>query len=61
VRIVCFVCLALAIALQTLDVAGALLERGAAPFICGLLLMLIPAGVQFAFLVLTPLTEGPEG
>ncbi len=56
VRIVYFVCLALAIFLQTLNVAGVLVERDAAPFVAGLIFLLIPAGLQFAFLVLTPLT-----
>ena len=56
VRYVYFACLALAIALQALNVADAGVQRGAGPFVGGLLLLLIPAGLQFAFLVLTPLT-----
>jgi len=55
-----FVCLTLAIVLQVLNVVDAVVERGAGPFIGGLILLLIPAGLQFAFLVLAPLTsEGP--
>ena len=56
VRVVYFVCLALAIVLQVLNVAGVLVERGPGPFIAGLVLMLIPAGLMFVFLVLTPLS-----
>ena len=55
VRVVYFNCLALAIVLQALNVAGVLVGRGAGPFVGGLIFMLIPAGLQFAFLVLTPL------
>jgi len=55
VRIVYFICLGLAIVLQTLNVAGALVERDAAPYITGLIFLLILAGLQFAFLVLAPL------
>ena len=55
VRVVYFICLALAIALQALNIAGVWAERGSGPFIAGLMLTLIPAGLQFAFLVLTPL------
>jgi hypothetical protein len=57
VRYVYFACLGLAIILQALNVADALVQRGSAPFVGGLILLLIPAGLQFAFLVLTPLTE----
>ena len=57
VMAVYFVCLSLAIVLQVLNVADVLVVRGPAPFIGGLLLVLIPAGLQFAFLVLTPLTS----
>lgn len=57
VRIVYFTGLALAIGLQVLNVSGAWVGRGPGPFIAGLILMLIPAGLQFAFLVLTPLTS----
>jgi hypothetical protein len=56
VRYVYFACLGLAIVLQVLNVADALVKRGSGPFIGGLILLLIPAGLQFAFLVLTPLT-----
>lgn len=57
VRVVYFACLSLAIVLQALNVAGALGERGAGAFIAGLVLMLIPAGLMFVFLVLTPLSS----
>jgi hypothetical protein len=57
VRYVYFVCLTLASALQVLNIAGVWVKRGAGPFIGGLLFVLIPAGLQFAFLVLTPLTS----
>ena len=57
VRVVYFVCLSLAIILQILNVAGVLVERGPGPFIAGLVLMLIPAGLMFVFLVLTPLSS----
>ena len=56
VRYVYFACLTAAIALQALNIADAGVHRGAGPFIGGLILLLIPAGLQFAFLVLTPLT-----
>jgi len=56
VRDVYFVCLGLAGILQVLNIAEVLVERGAAPFVGGLVLVLIPAGLQFAFLVLTSLT-----
>ena len=55
VRDVYFVCLALAIILQALNIAGVWVERGAGPYVGGLVLVLIPAGLQFAFLVLTSL------
>ena len=57
VRVVYFVCLSLAVILQVLNVAGVLVERGPGPFIAGLLFMLIPAGLMFVFLVLTPLSS----
>ena len=57
VRVVYFGCLSLAGVLQALNMAGVLVRRGAGPFIGGLLFVLIPAGLQFAFLVLTPLTS----
>lgn len=57
VRVVYLVCLGLASGLQALNAAGVGVTRGAGPFIAGLLLVLIPAGLQFAFLVLTPLTS----
>ena len=57
VRVVYFVCLSLAIILQILNVAGVVVERGPGPFIAGLMFMLIPAGLMFVFLVLTPLSS----
>jgi hypothetical protein len=57
VRVVYFVCLTLAIALQVLNVGGVLIERGPGPFVAGLVFMLIPAGLMFVFLVLTPLSS----
>jgi hypothetical protein len=57
VRVVYFICLILAITLQALNLAGVLVERGSGPFIGGLVFVLIPAGLQFTFLVLTPLSS----
>ncbi len=56
-RFVYFICLALAIVLQVLNFAGVLVERGPGPFVAGLVFMLIPAGLTFVFLVLTPLSS----
>jgi len=42
--------------LQALNVAKILVERGGGPYIAGLLLLLVAAGLQFALLVLTPLS-----
>jgi len=56
VRVAYFACLSLAIILQVLNVGGVWIERGPGAFIAGLLLMLIPAGLMFVFLVLTPLS-----
>lgn len=55
VRVVYFVCLSLAIALQVINVTEVWVKRGSGPFIGGLMFVLIPAALQFAFLVLTPL------
>jgi hypothetical protein len=57
VRYVYFVCLALAIVLQALNVAGVLVERGPGAFVGGLIFLLISAGLQFAFLVFAPLSS----
>jgi hypothetical protein len=57
VRVVYFICLGLAIALQVLSAAGVWVERGPGPFVAGLVMVLIPAGLQFTFLVLTPLSS----
>jgi len=56
VGIVYFICLISAILLQVVNV-GVLTTPGPGSFIAGLILMLVPAGLQFAFLVLTPLTS----
>jgi hypothetical protein len=57
VRVVYFICLGLAAIFQALNVAGVLVERGPAPYVSGLVFVLIPAGLQFAFLVLKSLTS----
>lgn len=57
IKPVYFVCLALAVILQILNVSGVLVERGAGPFIGGLMFVLIPAGLMFVVLVLTPLSS----
>ncbi len=57
VGIVYFICLILAVILQVINAVGILTASGPGPFIAGLILMLVPAGLQFAFLVLTPLTS----
>ena len=46
-----------AIVLQALNATGVLVEQGAGPYVAGLLLLLTIAGLQFAFLVLTPLNS----
>ena len=46
-----------AIVLQALNATGVLVERGAGPFVVGLLLLLMIAAFQFALLVLTPLNS----
>ena len=61
VRYVYFACLFAAIALQVCNVAGFGFARGAGPFMAGLAFTLIPAGLQFAFLVLTPLNAADRG
>jgi len=40
--------------LQALNAAAILVERGAGLYVAGLLLLLIAAGLQFAFLILAP-------
>src|SRR5215831_3668069 len=57
VRVVYFTCLALASILQAANIAGVWVERGSAPYVSGLMLVLIPAGLQFAFLVLKSLAS----
>jgi peptidoglycan/LPS O-acetylase OafA/YrhL len=46
-----------AIVLQAFNATGVLVERGAGPYVAGLSLLLTIAGLQFAFLVLTPLNS----
>jgi hypothetical protein len=48
--------LCLAATLQLLNVVGLFFERGAGPYLAGLLLLLCVAAMQFAFLVIRPLT-----
>ena len=48
-------CLILAVALQALNAAH-VLEYGAGAFITGLVLLLVPAAIQFAYLVLAPVS-----
>jgi hypothetical protein len=45
-----------AFVLQVLNAAGAIVERGAGPYVVGLGLLLTIAGFQFALLVLPPLS-----
>lgn len=47
--------------LQALNAAAIVVERGAGPYIAGLSLILIVAGLQFAFLVLIPLASAESG
>jgi hypothetical protein len=54
-------CLCFAMVLQALNAVAALFERGAGAYVAGLLLLLIAAGLQFAFLVLTPLGPAESG
>jgi hypothetical protein len=60
VRVVYFTCLTLAIVLQALNAAEIFSARGPGPFVAGLVLMLIPAGLQFALLVLMSLISANE-
>lgn len=57
-QVVVNACLVGAILLQALNVAEVLVVRGAGSFVAGLWLLLIAAGLQFAFLVLIPLSPG---
>ncbi|MBI3448198.1 MAG: hypothetical protein HY049_04675 [Acidobacteria bacterium] len=50
----------LAAALQALNAFGILYNHEAGPYLAGLLLLLVFAGIQFAFLVLVPPREGPR-
>ena len=54
--------LCFAAVLQFLNATAILVECGAGPYVAGLLLLLVAAGLQFAFLVLAPLspTEGGD-
>jgi hypothetical protein len=60
VLVIYFTCLTLAIVLQALNVAEIFSARGPGPFVGGLVLMLIPAGLQFALLVLMSLISAEE-
>jgi hypothetical protein len=48
-------CLSAALVLQGLNAGAVIVQRGPGPFVAGLWLLLIAAGLQFAFLVLEPL------
>jgi len=54
--VVFVLCLCSAAALQVLNVTAILVERRAGLYVAGLLLLLVAAGLQFAFLVLEPLS-----
>jgi hypothetical protein len=54
--VVFVLCLCSAAALQALNATAILVERGAGLYVAGLLLLLVAAGIQFAFLVLAPLS-----
>ncbi|HEX2493454.1 MAG TPA: hypothetical protein VHK24_06725 [Steroidobacter sp.] len=49
--------LSVAAILQLLNVVGLFFERGAGPYLAGLLALLCAAAMQFAFLVIRPLTS----
>jgi hypothetical protein len=51
------VALCVAAVLQLLNVVGLFLDRGAGPYLAGLLALLCIAAMQFAFLVVRPLTS----
>jgi hypothetical protein len=51
------VALCVAAILQFLNIVGLFLERGAGPYLAGLLALLCGAAMQFAFLVLRPLSS----
>ena len=55
------VALSVAAILQFGNIAGLLLDRGAAPYLAGLLALLCIAAMQFAFLVIRPLSQGAPG
>jgi hypothetical protein len=57
VAAVLIIALGFAIVLQALNATGVLVERGAGPYVAGLSLLLTIAGLQFVFLVLTPLNS----
>ncbi len=47
--------------LQALNAVAILVERGGGPYVAGLLLLLVAAGLQFAFLVLAPFSLADGG
>jgi hypothetical protein len=54
------VALSLAAILQLPNVVGLFFERGAAPYLAGFLALLCVAAMQFAFLVVMPLTSAGD-
>lgn len=50
------VALSVAAILQFLNILGLFFERGAGPYLAGLLALLCAAAMQFAFLVIRPLS-----
>jgi hypothetical protein len=59
-QVVVTACLSLSGVLQALNIGTVLVERGAGPFVAGLWLLLIAAGLQFAYLVLVPLGRAED-
>jgi hypothetical protein len=55
------VALSVAAILQFLNIAGLFFERGAGPYLAGLLALLCVASMQFAFLVIRPLSPVVAG
>lgn len=57
VSAVFIVALSVVAILQFLNVVGLFFDRGAGPFLAGLLALLCAAAMQFAFLVIRPLSS----
>ena len=53
-------CLGFAAVLQALNAIAVVFGREPGPYVAGLLLLLMAAGLQFAFLVLTPLSPAED-